>query len=120
LLLVHQQMTQFRLPNTEYMYVKLVFCVFFPANSCAVAAAWKPCDLTDVDSSQSEPDSSFFMTGREAETLPDPSARLTPLPADRKIKVDRKETTRVLKDSFHIPFDLDNFSRLKFKTSKTL
>ncbi len=27
------------------------------------------------------------MTGREAETLPDPAARLVPLPADRPIKV---------------------------------
>jgi hypothetical protein len=56
-------------------------------NSCSGAAAWKPYDLSEGESSQSEPDPSFFMTGREAETLPDPTARLVPLPADRPIKV---------------------------------
>ncbi len=52
-----------------------------------VAAAWKPWDFSELDSSQSEPDSAFFLSGREAETLPHPSARLHPLPTDRTIKV---------------------------------
>jgi len=50
-------------------------------------AAWFPVDMTDVDSRQSEPDPTFFGSGREMETLPDLSVHIPDLPSNRKIKV---------------------------------
>jgi tubulin--tyrosine ligase-like protein 12 len=50
-------------------------------------AAWLPCDLSDQDFSQKEPDVKFFLSGREEECLPDHDAQIKPLPTDRKIKV---------------------------------
>ena len=50
-------------------------------------AAWFPTDMTDIDPRQSEPDPSFFGSGREMETLPDLTVTFPELPSDRKIKV---------------------------------
>jgi len=44
-------------------------------------------DMTHVNWHQEEPDEKFFAAGREAESLPDLNAPVTPLPTDRKIKV---------------------------------
>jgi len=50
-------------------------------------AAWLPWEANGASSHQVEPPSSFFMSNRETETLPDPSISIPDLPKDRKIKV---------------------------------
>jgi len=50
-------------------------------------AAWKPYDVAIQDFGQKEPSTEFFLSGRLEESLPDPGAKIEPLPTERKIKV---------------------------------
>ena len=53
----------------------------------ALLLPWIPSDFKDHGSVQGEPGKEFFLAARTMETLPDPCVTITPLPADRKIRV---------------------------------
>ena len=53
----------------------------------ALMCAWTTSDMTNVDTSQPEPDMKFWQSARQAESLPDPNVNIPALPQDRLLRV---------------------------------